>query len=129
MANTCMGTREVKSSRSTSPEPSAKRAKPFRVNDWHAVALWAWDVDLDNCAICRNPTTEVCIECQANLDSAETPECEIAMGACNHAFHFHCISKWLAIRPVCPLDNTEWELSKYSAADDSQKIGQLKSST
>ena len=27
----------------------------------------------------------------------------MAWGECNHAFHFHCIQRWLKTRNVCPL--------------------------
>lgn len=50
---------------------------------------------------------DACIECQAG-DS--TQECVAAFGACNHAFHAHCMTKWLVERNVCPLDNREWVL-------------------
>jgi hypothetical protein len=38
----------------------------FEVKKWNAVALWAWDIVVDNCAICRNHIMDLCIECQAN---------------------------------------------------------------
>lgn len=88
------------------------RTERFVVKKWVAHAMWGWDVAVDNCAICRNHIMNLCIECQAD-PNANQDECTVAWGECNHAFHYHCIARWLKTRLVCPLDNKEWVYQKY----------------
>ncbi|XP_039499479.1 RING-box protein 1B [Drosophila santomea] len=88
------------------------RTERFVVKKWVARAIWAWDVAVDNCAICRNHIMNLCIECQADPNASQD-DCTVAWGECNHAFHHHCIARWLKTRLVCPLDNKEWVYQKY----------------
>ncbi|KAF8978248.1 putative ring-box protein 1 [Cyathus striatus] len=107
-------------------QPTTKVAKKkeggkprFEVKKWNAVALWAWDIVVDNCAICRNHIMDLCIDCQANQVSATSEECNAAWASAMYDVElsysripFHCISRWLKTRNVC-LWITRVELQKY----------------
>lgn len=110
--------------------PLEEKEEPiFKVTKWAGVAFWSWDISVDNCAICRNHIMDLCIECQTKHSELEKDiekdlekdlmdkdgnreKCTVAWGVCRHAFHMHCISRWIKARKVCPLDNTPWEYMK-----------------
>ncbi|XP_063694027.1 LOW QUALITY PROTEIN: RING-box protein 1-like, partial [Bolinopsis microptera] len=74
---------------------------------WHS---GPGDILVDNCAICRNHIMDLCIEWSGGVQH---------WGCVNHSFHFHCISRWLKTRQVCPLDNRgDWEFQIYGGRLD-----------
>ena len=49
-------------------DAGADGKKRFEVKKWNAVALWAWDIVVDNCAICRNHIMDLCMLCPRTFD-------------------------------------------------------------
>ncbi|KAG5478299.1 hypothetical protein CUR178_05014 [Leishmania enriettii] len=80
----------------------------FTVEEFYPVYFSAWERETGLCSICCNQVEGPCVVCQSNAE-ATSAECSITWGECGHAFHTHCIEKWLKTRPVCPLDNKEWK--------------------
>ncbi|TVY19314.1 E3 ubiquitin-protein ligase RBX1 [Lachnellula arida] len=51
----------VGKSKAGASEGGVDGKKRFEVKKWNAVALWAWDIVVDNCAICRNHIMDLCM--------------------------------------------------------------------
>ncbi|VAI06512.1 anaphase-promoting complex subunit 11-like isoform X1 [Triticum urartu] len=82
-------------------------AMKVKILQWHAVASWTWDAQDETCGICRMAFDGCCPDCKFPGD-----DCPIIWGACNHAFHLHCILKWVNSQtstPLCPMCRREWQ--------------------
>lgn len=90
-------------------EPS----KMFKITSWNTVAMWAFNNTCDTCAICRSTIREPCIKCQANQESLDQSQCKKVIGACNHAFHVHCITEWTKQQNRCAICFKEWVQMKF----------------
>ncbi|KAF9622290.1 hypothetical protein IFM89_031093 [Coptis chinensis] len=72
---------------------------------WHAVTSWTWDAQDETCGICRKAFDGCCPDCKLPGD-----DCPLIWGACNHAFHLHCILKWVnsqTSQAHCPMCRRE----------------------
>ncbi|CDK26387.1 unnamed protein product [Kuraishia capsulata CBS 1993] len=74
----------------------------IKINNWHAVYAWHWDVSEDEvCGICRVSFDGTCPACKFPGD-----DCPLVVGECQHSFHMHCILKWLetpTAKGLCPM--------------------------
>ncbi|KAG5508773.1 hypothetical protein JKF63_05271 [Porcisia hertigi] len=42
-------------------------------------------------------------------------KCCVAWGTCGHVYHYHCISRWLQMRSICPVCGRQWHLHKITS--------------
>ncbi|OMO50421.1 Zinc finger, RING-type [Corchorus capsularis] len=61
--------------------------------------------------ICKNGIDR-CVICQVEY---EEEEALVGLPSCEHPYHSECISKWLQIKKICPICNTEISLSMNSS--------------
>ncbi|OQV24350.1 putative RING-box protein 2 [Hypsibius exemplaris] len=88
-------------------------AASITVKKFNPVFFWSWDVQSDNCAICRVMLMEPCLNCQVSNKTA----CVVVWGECNHAFHNCCMSQWIKNATAtagskCPLCQAEWVIHR-----------------
>ncbi|NIO44364.1 MAG: hypothetical protein GTN36_02310 [Candidatus Aenigmarchaeota archaeon] len=76
---------------------------------WVVHASHAPKAPNDNCTICHSPLNMKCQKCIENSRNIVEENCSVSIGKCNHAFHHHCISRWISEGSnICPIDTTPW---------------------
>jgi RING-box protein 1 len=77
---------EVKKVRAPPPPPKLHRNYALANNtigQWSAVALWSWDIVVENCAICRNHIMDLCSSSVVSR-SATTQLAKLPASHCRH---------------------------------------------
>ncbi|CAO4369844.1 unnamed protein product [Caenorhabditis nigoni] len=93
------------------PLESSTRLK-IAVKKLHVCGEWKWlQGGEDTCGICRMEFESACNMCKFPGD-----DCPLVVGTCRHAFHRHCIEKWIAApsnqpRAQCPLCRQDWQIA------------------
>ncbi len=82
-------------------------APKFTLKQWNAVAVWSWNTNIENCAICKQFLSEPCLMC-AGMPNIDMKNCQPIWSQCDHPFHDHCIKKWLNNNKTCPLCARDW---------------------
>jgi len=92
---------------------------------WEPSAIWTWDVITHDCAICRSKLTNKCAECYGS--DVVNRKCPVATGKCGHAFHRHCIQKWIKNGSnVCPIDKGPWSYDNNDLSNDPNSRKKIK---
>ena len=104
---------------------------------WHGVGSWTWDAHDETCGICRMAFDGCCPDCKLPGDDCPLSKslfidtyfnflfyvmmisnlmAYAVWGACNHAFHLHCILKWVNSQTPqahCPMCRREWQFKEW----------------
>lgn len=109
--------------------PSSDQEQPV-INDvegkvilesWEQMAVYAPKAANEKCSICHNLLTEKCAPCLENSTNIIDTTCKVSMGQCGHAFHSHCIEKWIKDVKVCPIDQSPWIISSPDCSQSEWK--------
>ena len=78
----------------------------FSIYKFSPTYVKTWDGPQTDCQICRESLIQPCIIC---ISQNKKEPCMHEEGRCGHSFHKHCIDRWIANSPVCPICNKKWE--------------------
>lgn len=96
---------------------------------WRPMGTWKFNTGGDECTICKSPFVESCILCAQSSSSVEMV-CKVSRGKCGHAFHKHCIDKFLSSSKamICPICATPYstEIEDMGNNEDWKKAQRVK---
>lgn len=80
--------------------------------NWSPYAFWRFKTTSTECPICREHYETGCLTCLTENTIKTNFECHISQSKCGHAFHKHCIDKWIQTKGkycLCPVCSTPYE--------------------
>ena len=89
----------------------------IEIKKLNLVSYWTFDLQSQNCDICRNPL--VAPPSQDLISKTKTNTIDMSttnpvLGDCGHAFHKTCIDKLIVGGScMCPIDHSPWAIKKY----------------
>ena len=91
----------------------------IKLESWKIPCTFAPKAANEKCSICFNILTEKCAPCLETSTNIIDVICKVSMGQCGHAYHSHCIDKWIKDVKICPIDQSPWivSASDCSASD------------
>ena len=84
----------------------------IKMNKWILYGVHAPKSSNENCSICHSELYTKCHDCFDKSNNYLNIECPVSIGKCNHAFHHHCIYKWICEASgsaMCPICTIPWD--------------------